>query len=218
MEKKFYLIELPYPVNGLEPYIDAETIQVHHFVLQKRYVDKLNAILEGYPEYSDWSLVELIEEVDTLPAEIQTGVFRNAGGVLNHNYYFDMMHSITGNDNSTAKPWSGNPPPTGGLKAAIDRKYGTFEMFQKQFKAMAMDVFGSGYTWLVADAAGNLNIINIANQITPYTYDAIPIIPIDIWEHAYFLQYQAERVDYIDAWFQVADWAKAGIIYDSIGI
>ena len=204
---KFYLPRLPYPVDGLAPYIDAETIQVHHFVLHQKYVDNLNKALEGYPQYADWTLVELIENVEELPEEIQTPVFRNAGGVLNHDYYFDMMRP----------PQSGAPAsagPGGKLGEAIKQEYGRFDSFKEKFKAAAMDVFGSGWTWLTADAEGSLLILNTANQITPYTYDKKPIIPIDIWEHAYFLQYKAARSDYIDAWFAVADWRKAEIMYD----
>jgi Fe-Mn family superoxide dismutase len=199
----YYLPELPYAVNGLEPYINEDTISVHHFVLHKKYVDNLNATLAKYPAYQNYSLVDLIKNVNNLPAEIRTPVFRFAGGVLNHNYFFDMMNP------------SQAGLPSKNLGNAIKERFGNFDNFKKDFTAAAMSVFGSGWTWLVTDPEGNLYIINTENQVTPYSYDRIPIIPIDIWEHSYFLQYQAARNDYIEAWFKVADWAKAETIYDA---
>lgn len=201
-QAQFYLPELPYEVNGLEPYIDAETIHVHHFILHQKYVNNLNAALERYPSYRNYNLVQLIQNVNNLPADIRTPVFRNAGGVLNHNYYFDMM-----------KP-APEALPQGSLEKAIQRKFGSFENLKKDLTTAAMSVFGSGWTWLVTDLNGELYIINTENQVTPYSFDRIPIIPIDIWEHAFFQQYSAARNEYIEAWFHVADWEKAGILYN----
>lgn len=199
----FYLPELPYPTDGLAPYINQETVEVHHFVLHKRYVDNLNAALANYPEYNHYNLVDLVQNSSRMPPEIRTAVFRNAGGVLNHNYYFDMM-----------KP-TPNELPKGALSEAIRKRFGNFENFKKDFTAAASAVFGSGWTWLVTDGKGVLYIINTENQVTPYSFDRIPIIPIDIWEHAYFQQYLAARTEYIDAWFHLADWEKAELMYVS---
>ncbi|MCL2436867.1 MAG: superoxide dismutase [Clostridiales bacterium] len=200
----FYLPDLPYAPNALEPYINEETIMVHHFTLHKKYVDQLNAIMEKNPGYQEYGLVELIQNVEKLPADIRTGVFRNAGGVLNHDYYFDMMRPAP------------NDLPAGKLGEAINKQFGSFDNFKKDFTTAAMAVFGSGWTWLVADAAGKLYIMNTENQVTPYSFDRIPIIPIDIWEHSFFQQYPAKRADYIEAWYNVADWAKADVLYSAL--
>ena len=200
----FYLPDLPYKVNALEPYINEETVMVHHFVLHKGFVDQLNEILAKYPGYQGYSLVELLQNVEKMPADIRVGVFRNAGGLLNHNYYFDMMRPAP------------NGNPVGDLGAAINKHFGSFANFKKDFTAAAMAVFGSGWTWLCADANGKLYILNTENQVTPYSFDRIPIIPCDIWEHAYFQQYLANRGDYIEAWFHVADWMKAGALYSAV--
>lgn len=202
-ECRFYLPQLPYEIDALEPYIDAETIWVHHFVLHKKYVDNLNEILKCYPEYACCTLVELIENCDRLPEAIRTPVMRNAGGVLNHNYYFDMMH-----------PPIEDNKPTGALLAAMEKQHGSFEGFRREFTEKAMEVFGSGWTWLVLDQCCCLDIINTENQVTPYSYCKKPIIPLDLWEHAYFLQYKADRRSYIEGWFMLADWEKAGMLYD----
>lgn len=199
----FSLPRLPYPVDGLTPYINQETMEVHHFVLHKRYVDNLNAIIAKAPRYQNYNLVELIQGAGTMPPEIRLPIFRNAGGVLNHNYYFDMMHPAP------------NPLPKGNFADAINATFGSFENFQKEFKEAAMAVFGSGWIWLVTDEQGNLHIMNTQNLVTPYSSDRIPVIPIDMWEHAYFAQYLAARADYIDAWFHVADWEKAAMMYDT---
>jgi Fe-Mn family superoxide dismutase len=200
---KFYLPELPYAANALEPHINEETIQVHHFMLHKKYVDQLNDILDKFPELRT-GLEWLITEVDKFPEEVRTGVLRNAGGVLNHDYYFDMMRPAP-NDN-----------PAGKLGAEIDKQFGSFDEFKKAFTASAMSVFGSGWTWLATDEAGKLHIINTEYQVTPYSFGKIPIIPLDIWEHSFFQQYPGKRAAYIEAWFNVADWEKADAIYDSV--
>ncbi len=195
---------LPYPYDGLAPYIDAETLRVHHDVLYKRYVDKLNAALEKYPDYYCYSLEELILGSAWLPAPISETVHDQAGGAFNHQFYFNTMDPAP------------NDLPKGGLKSAIDGTFGSFNEFRKAFKEKGMEVFGSGWTWLCMDPRGGLKIINTANQDTPFGVGLHPIICADIWEHAYFLQYKAARDQYLEAWFEVADWKKAGKTYDEL--
>jgi Fe-Mn family superoxide dismutase len=200
---KFKLPELPYAVNGLEPHISEDTIQVHHFMLHQKYVDQLNDILDKHPDKRT-GLEWLITEVDKFPEDARVAVLKNAGGVLNHDYYFDMMRPAP------------NDKPAGKLGEAIDNQFGSFDEFKKAFTASAMAVFGSGWTWLATDSAGKLHIMNVENQVTPYSFGKIPIIPLDIWEHAFFQQYPGKRAAYIEAWFNVADWEKADAIYSSL--
>ena len=199
----FKLPELPYAVNGLEPHISEDTIQVHHFMLHQKYVDQLNDILDKYPDKRT-GLEWLITEVDKFPEEARAGILRNAGGVLNHDYYFDMMRPAP------------NDKPAGKLGEAIDKQFGSFDEFKKAFTASAMAVFGSGWTWLATDETGKLHIINTEYQVTPYSFGKTPIIPLDIWEHSFFQQYPGKRAEYIEAWFNVADWEKADAIYSSL--
>lgn len=202
--KPFEIEPLPYPYDGLAPYIDAETLRVHHDVLYKKYVDKLNAALADHPEYYCYSLEELILGCTYLPPEIAETVFNQAGGAFNHTLYFDTMSPAP------------NDPPAGTLRQAMERAFGSIAGFQKAFKEKGMAVFGSGWTWLCTDCEGGLTIINTANQDTPLSIGLHPVICCDIWEHAYFLQYKAERGDYIDAWFEVADWEKAAGNYEKL--
>lgn len=202
--QEFTVDPLPYPYNALEPYINEETMKVHHDVLYKKYVDNLNAALKNYPEYCGLSYKQLILMAPSLPQPIALPVFNGAGGAYNHQQYFEMM---------TPAP---NGLPEGALMAAINQAYGSFAKFQDIFKKEAMAVFGSGWTWLAVNELGGLEIVNTANQTTPFTLNMIPIICIDIWEHAYFLQYKAARADYIDGWLKVADWGKASNRYMEI--
>lgn len=187
---------LPYPYDALEPYIDAETMIIHHDRLLKGYVDKLNATLENYPSLHDWTLDKLLINVKRLPKELQEPITKYAGGVYNHEMFFSLMEDVPSK-------------PSGELKAMIDRQYGDYDKFMSEFAGSAAEVFGSGYTWLVTDAKGRLRIVNTANQDCPLTYNLCPIICIDIWEHSYFLKYKNLRADYIAAWFNVLNWEKA---------
>lgn len=199
--KPFEVDPLPYPYDGLAPYIDAETLRIHHDVLYKRYVDKLNAALAAYPEYYCYSLEELILGREYLPPDIAQTVFNQAGGAYNHRFYFETMNPAP------------SAPPKGELMKAINKSFVSFNEFQKKYKEMGMAVFGSGWTWLCADGSGNLEIVNTANQDTPLSIGLHPVMCIDIWEHAYFLQYKAGRDDYIDAWFNVVYWPTAEKYY-----
>lgn len=193
---KFNLKPLPYDYSALEPYIDEETVKLHHNKHLKTYVDNLNKALENYKELWDWPLEKLIKYSHFLPICIQTDVRNNAGGVYNHNFYFDIM-----TPNSTGEP-------IGNLKKEILKTFGSFDNFKLQLKNCALKRFGSGYAWLVKNAFGKLNIISTANQEAPLLLGIAPILFVDVWEHAYYLKYKNRRDKYVDNWFNLIDWEK----------
>ena len=194
---------LRYAYDALEPYIDTLTMHLHHDRHLQTYVDNLNNALREYPNLHSWSLEELLGRIPELPAAIQTSVRNNAGGVYNHIFYFDGM------SNSDARSYAGD------LYEAILEAFGSWDAFYNQFKNQALSVFGSGYAWLVLDRNGNLRIITTANQDTPIPLGLIPILNIDVWEHAYYLKHYNERAAYIDDWFHVVDWARAAALYEN---
>lgn len=191
------LIPLPYAYSALEPHIDTKTMHVHHDRLLKNYVDRLNEFLAGHPEFGAMSLECMIMNAKELEPKDRISLIRYAGGVYNHNLYFALMTP----DSDPAKA------PV--LMKEIDKQFGSFNSFKDQFTQAAMSVFGSGYAWLVSDPNGKLSIITTANQDTPIPDRLCPVILIDVWEHAYFLKYLNLRKDYIENWFQVADWEEA---------
>ena len=201
MEKqhyKFELFKLPYGYDSLEPYIDKLTMQLHHDRHLKTYTDKLNAALAPYPEFHCWSLEKLICKANSLPVKIRTDVKNNGGGVYNHIFYFSGMSP------------HGKRIPEGALGDKIDHTFGGWLKFREEFKAAALEVFGSGYAWLAMDNRGCLKIIKTASQDVPIVKGFRPIIVIDVWEHAYYLKHYNDRASYIDDWFNVlnADFAE----------
>ena len=186
---KFELIQLPYAANALEPVISKETIEFHHGKHLQTYVNNLNNLIQG-TKFENATLEQIVAESDG-------AIFNNAGQTLNHNLYFTQF-----------SPYGGGRP-TGALAKAIDATWGSFENFQKEFVAAGTGLFGSGWVWLVSDDKGNLSIIKTSNQDTPITLNLIPVIGIDLWEHAYYLRYQNNRGNYIDNWFNVVNWDKA---------
>ena len=197
----FALLPLPYEYDSLEPYIDAETLHYHHDKHLKTYVDNLNDALSSYPEYQNMTLMELLKNYPSFPEELKTKVQNNGGGVFNHNLYFYLM----GRDGDISKAPE--------LEQAIKKEFSSFEQFQNMLGTAAFNQFGSGYGWLVKNKEGHLEIISTPNQITPLLEDAIPLLPLDVWEHAYYLKYRNLRKDYIDQWFHVIDWPKVEEIY-----
>lgn len=196
----FALQPLPYNYDALMPYIDAETMELHHNKHLQSYIDKLNSALKDHPKYHSWSLEQLLYDIDKLPQDIQLTVQNNGGGVYNHNLFFSILAKDTPIENNS-------------LRKAIFYTFGTFEKFEKEFKEASLSVFGSGWTWLVSDYNGNLSIQNTKNQDTLIKENLIPIIAIDVWEHAYYLKYQNRRSDYIDNWFNAINWRQAEINY-----
>lgn len=194
---KFVNSPLPYSYKALEPYIDIQTMYLHHDKHLQTYVDNLNAALSDYPFLQNFSLEQLLCNLESIPTEIQTAIRNNAGGVYNHQLYFNGM---TGNSSKK---------PVGSLAKAIEGQYGSFKEFQKEFTKAALGVFGSGYAWLVVRKNGELDIVQTANQDTPLELHLMPILNIDVWEHAYYLKHFNLRKNYIPDWFQVVDWEWA---------
>ncbi len=199
----FELEPLPYAYDALEPHLSSEIVQIHYENHHQNYVNSLNQALSRYPHYQNWYLEKLVAHYNALPVQIRTAVQNNAGGVYNHNLYWSSMCPCS------------NYFPIGTLKKAIDRYYGSFAFFQKQFKSNAMDVFGSGWVWLVADTSANLDIVVTANQDSPLSSRLTPIINLDMWEHSYYLQYHSTRSEYIDNWWHLVDWTYAEERYQS---
>jgi len=190
---KFQLFKLPYAYDALEPYIDALTVKLHHDRHLKTYTDKLNAALAPYPEYHNWSLEKLLCNINNMPVKIRNDIKNNGGGVYNHIYFFAGM--CPHNPDKTQ--------PGGVLGDRINRLFGDWDKFKEKFKAAALDVFGSGYAWLAADRRGVLRIIRSENQDAPISKGLLPIMVIDVWEHAYYLKHYNDRAAYIDDWFNV---------------
>lgn len=198
----FVVRPLPYEYDALVPVLDQETLMFHHDKHYKTYVDNLNSALADYPELQQKSLVELLSDISALPDAIQTAVRNNGGGVYNHELYFDSMKGAVGQE------------PSGALAEAIDRDFGSYRQWKEQMKKAAVGKFGSGWAWLVSDRDGKLSILQTSNQDVPDLEKYVPILLVDVWEHAYYLQYQNRRADYVDGWFSLINWRKAGKRYD----
>lgn len=190
----FTLTPLPYPQNGLTPYLDETTLCFHHGKHLQAYVDNLNQILSPYPQFHTWDLERLLKCLHELPEKIRTPVKNNAGGIYNHELYFAGM--------SPAE----NVSPTGKLEKAICQSFGSLQMWKEKMKQAALSQFGSGYAWLVLNKEHRLEIVTSANQDCPVSQNLSPILTVDVWEHAYYLQYQNRRAEYLDNWFFLVNW------------
>jgi Fe-Mn family superoxide dismutase len=195
----FEVPPLPYAYDALEPHIDEATMHLHHDKHHQAYVDKLNGAVEG-TEWAGKSIEEIVQSLGSLPSDIQGPVRNNGGGHLNHTLFWESMG-----------PGKGGAPD-GDLGAAIDAAFGSFDAFKEAFEAAGVGRFGSGWAWLVLDG-GELKITSTANQDNPLTDGATPLLGNDVWEHAYYLNYQNRRPDYLKAWWNVVDWAKVAERY-----
>ncbi|MGA1212128.1 MAG: superoxide dismutase [Solirubrobacterales bacterium] len=184
--------DLPYSYDALEPHIDEATMKVHHDKHHQAYVDKANAALEG-TEWADREVEDVLKALDSLPADKQGPVRNNAGGHYNHSLFWEMMSPDGGGE------------PEGDLAAAIDETFGSFDAFKEEFKNAGINRFGSGWAWLVWDGSG-LAVVSTANQDSPISDGQVPLLGADVWEHAYYLNYQNRRPDYLDAFWNVVDW------------
>lgn len=193
----FVVKPLPYEYDALTPVLDANTLTFHHDKHYKTYVDNLNNTLADYPELQRMSLKELLTNLENLPAAAQTPVRNNGGGVYNHELYFDSMKCPVGQE------------PSGVLAEALVRDFGSIQQWKEKMKQAAVTKFGSGWAWLLADENGILNIQQTANQDVPDLEIYTPIFLVDVWEHAYYLQYQNRRPEYVEGWFQLINWKKA---------
>jgi superoxide dismutase, Fe-Mn family len=188
----FQLPTLNYDYSALEPHIDARTMETHHAKHHQGYVNKANVVLEG-TQWADKSTVEILTNLDQLPENIRTGARNNVGGVCNHSFFWNCLSPDGGGE------------PTGKLGDDITSTFGSFAEFKEKFTAAAMGQFGSGWAWLV-EKDGALEIISTANQDSPLSLGYTRLLTIDIWEHAYYLNYQNRRPDYIGAFWNVVDW------------
>ena len=196
---KFELPQLDYAYDALEPHIDARTMEIHHTKHHNTYVTNVNNALEGKDvEYT--SLEDLLQKIDSLPADIQTAVRNNGGGHWNHSFFWKLLKK------------NENGQPTGELAAAIDEAFGSFDAFKEEFTKAATTRFGSGWAWLVVKN-GKLEVTSTPNQDSPIMEGVQPILGLDVWEHAYYLNYQNRRPDYINAFFNVIDWDYVGTLY-----
>ena len=200
------LPDLPYPPNALEPHIDARTMEIHHGKHHQTYIDKLNGALANHDNLLSLPVEDLIKDIPSLPSDIQVAVRNNGGGHSNHSFFWQ---SISPN---------GGGNPTGSLADAILSSFGDFESFKSAFAQAAMNRFGSGWAWLVKESTGQIAVTSTPNQDSPIMEgiaDTVgtPIIGLDVWEHAYYLNYQNRRPDYISAFWEIVDWDKALQIY-----
>lgn len=189
----YTLPELPYAYDALEPYIDEETMHLHHEKHHNTYVTNLNAAIEKYPELGELSIEELMINLNEVPEDIQTAVRNNGGGHANHSFFWKIMAPNAGGK------------PTGAIKEAIDEAFGDFEKMKEEFKTAATGRFGSGWAWVVVNN-GKLEITSTPNQDTPLSDGKTPVLGLDVWEHAYYLKYKNVRPDYIAAFWDVINW------------
>ncbi|HFU5903367.1 TPA: superoxide dismutase [Enterococcus faecium] len=189
----YTLPDLPYAYHALEPYIDEETMHLHHDKHHNTYVTNLNAAIEKYPELGEKTIEELLSDMDAIPTDIKTAVRNNGGGHANHSFFWEIMAPNAGGE------------PTGEIKEAINEAFGDFSSFKEEFKKAAAGRFGSGWAWLVMEN-GKLAITSTANQDSPLMEGKTPILGLDVWEHAYYLKYKNVRPDYIAAFWNVINW------------
>ncbi|MDT8306342.1 MAG: superoxide dismutase [Anaerolineae bacterium] len=197
----FELPPLPYAEDALEPHIDARTMSIHHDKHHAGYTNNLNKALEGHAEWQDKSIEEILRSIEQIPDEIRTAVRNNGGGYANHALFWQIMSP------------NGGGTPGGALAEAINDQFGSFDAFKDKFSSAAATRFGSGWGWLVVKSDGSLDVYSTANQDSPYMSGDVPILGVDVWEHAYYLHYQNRRPDYISAWWNTVDWDQVAENY-----
>jgi Fe-Mn family superoxide dismutase len=188
------LPKLPYEFNALEPHIDARTMEIHHDKHHQAYINNLNAAIEKHPELDNKSVEDLLKDLNAVPEDIRTAVRNNGGGHWNHSMFWEIMSPKGGGE------------PGGALADAIKKAFGDFASFQEKLAAAAVGQFGSGWGWLVKDSSGALSVLATPNQDNPMSNGRTPILGVDVWEHAYYLNYQNRRPDYVKAWWNVVNW------------
>ena len=195
------LLKLPYAYDALEPFIDAKTMEIHHGKHHQTYVDKLNKALEKYPELQTKAVEELLKNLESVPEDIRTQVRNHGGGHWNHSFFWQILKK--------------DIEPTGEILNIINNDFESFDNFKAEFSNKAVSVFGSGWCWLVLNK-GKLEIVTTANQDSPISQGKIPVLGLDVWEHAYYLKYQNRRQEYIDAFWKIIDWEKVNDIFLSV--
>ena len=200
----FILPPLPYSYDALEPYLSADLMHLHHDKHHQKYVDELNAVLKNHPELASKNLIELVTFWPLLPHDLQTVVRNNGGGHLNHSFFWLSMAPADKNIMA----------PTGQLAQAITQQFGSFDSFKEKFSIAAKNIFGSGWAWLCLDSQGSLIITTTYNQDNPIIKNLVPLLALDVWEHAYYPVYQNKRADYIDAWWHLVNWPEVQRRYE----
>jgi Fe-Mn family superoxide dismutase len=196
----FELPPLPYAFDALESYIDAKTMEIHHDKHHGAYVNNLNAALDKHPELRSWSIEDLLTKISGVPEDIRTAVRNNGGGHYNHTMFWQIMAPKAGGE------------PTGELADAINKTFGDFAKFKDELTKAGMGRFGSGWAWLLM-ANGKLSVESTANQDNPLMEGKLPVMGVDVWEHAYYLKYQNRRNEYLAAWWNVVNWAEVAKRY-----
>jgi len=189
----YTLQPLGYAFDALEPFIDAKTMEIHHDKHHQTYVTNLNNAIANYPDLQAKSPIELISDLQSLPESVQTGVRNNGGGVVNHDMFWEQLKKDV-------------PLPTGSFADAVKKEFQSFDGLKDQLTKAGLGRFGSGWAWLILDGGGKLAITSTANQDTPLSVGHIPLLTVDVWEHAYYLKYQNRRADYLGAFWNVVNW------------
>lgn len=197
----YKLPDLPYAYDALEPHIDEETMKLHHDKHHNTYVEGVNKAIEGHEDLQKLSIEELVAKLDEVPENIRTAVRNSGGGHANHSLFWEIMSP------------NGGGEPTGELGDAITDAFGSFDDFKSEIKTAGTGQFGSGWAWLVVDN-GDLKVVNTPNQDSPLTDGKTPIFGVDVWEHAYYLNYQNKRADYLDAFWNVVNWDEVAKRYN----
>jgi Fe-Mn family superoxide dismutase len=198
----YTLPELPYAYDALEPHFDARTMEIHHSKHHQGYTNKLNAAIESHADLGSKSAEELVAGLNNLPQGVQGAVRNNGGGYVNHNLFWTVLSP------------NGGGAPSGELASAIDSAFGSYDAFKEKFESAATSQFGSGWAWLVVDGSGKLHVTSTANQDSPLTQGHTPILGLDVWEHAYYLNYQNRRPDYVSAFWNVVNWDEVARRFD----
>ena len=198
----YELPQLPYAYDALEPHIDARTMEIHHTKHHQTYITNLNNALKDDAALSSKSVEELIADLSLVPENVRTVVRNNGGGHANHSFFWQIMGPNGGT-------------PSGNLAAAIDSTFGGLDGLKEKINAAGAGRFGSGWSWLIKNKAGSLEVISTPNQDSPLMDGNTPILGVDVWEHAYYLNYQNRRPDYLKAWWNVVNWAEVGKRFDA---
>jgi len=198
----FEMPPLPYELAALEPIIDAQTVEIHYTKHHATYLKNFNAALEKHPQLGDWTVEKILADLNQIPEDIRTAVRNNGGGFYNHNIYWGSMGPGAGGS------------PVGMIGAAIEAAFGTFPAFKEAFEKAGTGRFGSGYAWLSKKPDGNLILHSTANQDSPLSEGLIPLLVVDVWEHAYYLKYQNRRPEYLSQWWNVVNWDEVARRFD----
>jgi Fe-Mn family superoxide dismutase len=197
----YKLPDLPYAYDALEPHIDARTMEIHHTKHHQGYTNKVNAALEGH-EFADLPIEKVLSRINEVPEDIRQNVVNNGGGFANHKLFWTILSP------------NGGGKPGGVLASAIDEEFGSFDNFKEKFSTTSAGQFGSGWGWLVVDNSNGLKVISTANQDSPLMNGLIPIMGLDVWEHAYYLHYQNRRPDYIQSFWNIVNWEQVEKNYE----